>query len=134
MNPVSPIKFCSQKTADLTSTMTVRRKIVSLTVAVLVLFALAAFAALFLQDRIGRRFDGVVGYQMPLNADIGEIDVLTDRYELKQLRLLADLSSGGANAPVIIDEYEAGRAEEATRMREAVDRVKSLLARALQDP
>ena len=114
--------------------MTLRRKIVSLTVAVLVLFALAAFAALFLQDRIGRRFDGVVGYQMPLNATIAEIDVLTDRYELKQMRLVADLFTAGGTANGMLDQYEADRAQEAKRLSDAVDRVKQLLARALQDP
>jgi adenylate cyclase len=114
--------------------MTLRRKIVSLTFGILVLFAFTVTAALVLQDRIGRRFDGVVGYQMPLNADIGEIDVLTDRYELDQLRLIADLSTAGATATAMIDQYEADRAQDATKMREALDRVKALLARALQDP
>ena len=114
--------------------MTLRRKIVSLTFGILVLFALTAVTALVLQDRIGRRFDGVVGYQMPLNAAIAEIDVLTDRYELKQLRLIADLSTAGANASALIDQYEAERVQEANGMREAIDRVKELLARALQDP
>jgi class 3 adenylate cyclase len=113
--------------------MTLRHKIVSLTFGILVLFALTAFTALVLQDRIGRRFDGVVGYQMPLNAAIAEIDVLTDRYELKQLRLIADLSTAGATATAAIDQYEAEREQEAKGMREAIDRVEELLARALQD-
>ena len=114
--------------------MTLRRKIVSLTFGILVLFAATAFTAMILQDRIGRRFDGVVRYQMPLNAAIGEIDVLTDRYELKQLRLIADLSATRTTAPGTLDQYEADRAEEAKAMGEAVARVKELLASALQDP
>jgi adenylate cyclase len=95
--------------------MTLRRKIVSLTFGILVLFALTTFIALVLLDRIGKRFDGVVGYQMPLNAAIAEIDVLTDRYELDQLRLIADLSMAGATATATLDQYEADRAQDAKR-------------------
>lgn len=114
--------------------MTLRRKIVSLTFGVLVLFALTTLAALVLQDRIGRRFVGVVDYQLPLNTAIAEIDVLTDRYELRLLRLVADLSPAGAAATTTLDQYEAQRAQEAAAMSEALDRAKELLARALQDP
>ena len=114
--------------------MTLRRKIVSLTFGILVLFALTALTELLLQDRIGGRFTGVVGYQMPLNAAIAEIDVLTDQYELEQLRLVADLSAAGSDAATKLADHEAARAQQAEKLTAAVDTIKELLANALQDP
>jgi hypothetical protein len=78
--------------------MTLRRKIVSLTLFLLVLFAATAAASLLLQSKIGEQFSAVVDDYLPLNAAVATVDVFTDRYELDLWRLAADLRDGGAGA------------------------------------
>ena len=67
-------------------TMTLRRKIVSLTLCLLLLFMATAAVSLLLQSKINEQFSGVVDDYLPLNAAVATIDVFTDRYELNLLR------------------------------------------------
>jgi len=54
--------------------MTLRRKIVSLTLCLLLLFAVSAAASLLLQSKISEQFSGVVDDYLPLNT--AHIDLL----------------------------------------------------------
>jgi hypothetical protein len=62
--------------------MTLRGKIVSLTVCLLLLFMATAAVSLLLQSKISEQFSGVVDDYLPLNAAVATNDVFTDRYEL----------------------------------------------------
>ena len=75
--------------------MTLRRKIVSLTLCLLLLFIATAAASLLLQSKISEQFSGVVDDYLPLNAAVATIDVFTDRYELDLLRLAARRRKAG---------------------------------------
>jgi hypothetical protein len=50
--------------------MTLRRKIVALTLSLLLLFALTAAASVLLQSKISEQFSGVVDDYLPLNAAV----------------------------------------------------------------
>ena len=93
--------------------MTLRRKIVALTLGLLLLFAMTAAASLLLQNRISEHFSAVVDDYLPLDAVAGTVDVFTDRYELDLRRLAADLREAGANAAAIAQQGEAERVGEA---------------------
>jgi Tfp pilus assembly protein PilX len=80
--------------------MTLRRKIVALTLCLLLLFAMTAAASLLLQNRISEHFSAVVDDYLPLDAAVATIDVFTDRYELDLRRLAADLREAGATCPI----------------------------------
>jgi len=55
--------------------MTSRRKIVSLTLCLLLLFAASAAASLLLQSKISEQFSGAVDDYPPLNTAVATIDV-----------------------------------------------------------
>ena len=84
--------------------MTLRRKIVSLTLCLLLLFMATAAASLLLQSEISEQFSGVVDDYLPLNAAVATIDVFTDRYELDLRRLAADLRDAGTDAAAIAQQ------------------------------
>ena len=93
--------------------MTLRRKIVALTLCLLLLFAMTAAASVLLQSQISERFSGVVDDYLPLNTAVATVDVFTDRYELDLRRLAADLRDAGAGAAAIARQGEAERLREA---------------------
>jgi hypothetical protein len=53
-----------------------RRKIVALTLSLLLLFAMTAAGSVLLQSKISEQFSGVVDDYLPLNAAVATIDVL----------------------------------------------------------
>ena len=75
--------------------MTLRRKMVSLALCLLLLFAASAAASLLLQSKISEQFSGVVDDYLPLNTAVATIDVFTDRYELDLARLTAAMRGAG---------------------------------------
>jgi adenylate cyclase len=93
--------------------MTLRRKIVALTLCLLLLFAMTAAASVLLQSKISEQFSGVVDDYLPLNTAVATVDVFTDRYELDLRRLAADLRDAGAGAAEIARQGEAERLREA---------------------
>jgi hypothetical protein len=95
------------------SNMTLRRKIVALTLCLLLLFTMTAAASVLLQSKISEQFSGVVDDYLPLNAAVATIDVFTDRYELDLRRLAADLRDAGAGAAAITQQGEVERLTEA---------------------
>src|SRR5215472_13122630 len=114
--------------------MTLRRKIVALTLCLLLLFAMTATASLLLQNRISEHFSAVVDDYLPLNATVATIDVFTDRYELDLRRLAADLLDAGADAAAIAQRGEAERVREAALLTATFQNAEAQLDRVVHDP
>jgi adenylate cyclase len=114
--------------------MTLRRKIVSLTLCLLLLFAMTAAASLLLQSKISEQFSGVVDDYLPLNAAVATVDVFTDRYELDLMRLAADLRDAGASAVAIAQQGEAERIREAGVLTTTFRKAEEQLDQVVQDP
>jgi hypothetical protein len=93
--------------------MTLRRKIVALTLCLLLIFGTTTAASLVFQSKISEKFSGVVNDYLPVNAAVATIDVFTDRYELDLRRLAADLRDAGADAVAIAQHGETERLREA---------------------
>jgi adenylate cyclase len=114
--------------------MTLRRKIVSLTLCLLLLFAMTAAASLLLQSKISEQFSGVVDDYLPLNAAVATVDVFTDRYELDLRRLAADLRDAGTDAAAIAQQGEAERLREAGVLTTTFQKAEAQLDQVVQDP
>jgi adenylate cyclase len=114
--------------------MTLRRKIVSLTLALLLLFAVTAAASVVLQHKITVQFSGVVDDYLPLNAAVATVDVFTDRYELDLWRLAADLRDGPADAAAIARQGEAARTRTAEVLTTTFEKAAAALDNIVQDP
>jgi len=113
--------------------MTLRRKIVALTVCLLLLFAMTAAASVLLQSKISEQFSGVVDDYLPLNAAVATVDVFTDRYELDLRRLAADLRDAGAGAAAIAQQGEAERLSEARVLTATFEKTEAQLDQVVQD-
>jgi adenylate cyclase len=114
--------------------MTLRRKIVSLTLALLLLFAMTAAASVVLQHRITVQFSGVVDDYLPLDAAVATVDVFTDRYELDLWRLAADLRDGPADPAAIAQQGEAARTRTAEVLTTTFEKAAAALDNIVQDP
>jgi len=113
--------------------MTLRRKIVALTLCLLLLFAMTAAASVLLQSKISEQFSGVVDDYLPLNAAVATVDVFTDRYELDLRRLAADLRDAGAGAAAIAQQGEAERLSEARVLTATFEKTEAQLDQVVQD-
>src|SRR5215468_9750084 len=113
--------------------MTLRRKIVSLTLCLLLLFVATAVGSLLLQGQISEQFSGVVDDYLPLNAAVATVDVFTDRYELDLRRLAADLRDAGAAAAAIAQQGEAARVREAGVLTTTFHKAEAQLDQVVQD-
>ena len=113
--------------------MTLRRKIVSLTLCLLLLFLATAAASLLLQGKISAQFSGVVDDYLPLNAAVATIDVFTDRYELDLFRLAAELRNSGGAADALAKEGEAERLRQAGVLTTTFRTAEEQLNRFVQD-
>jgi adenylate cyclase len=114
--------------------MTLRRKIIALTLGLLLLFGITAAASLLLQNRISEHFSAVVDDYLPLDAAVATIDVFTDRYELDLRRLAADQREAAANAEAIAQQGEAGRRREAEVLTTTFQKTEAQLDAIVQDP
>jgi adenylate cyclase len=114
--------------------MTLRRKILSLTLGLLVLFAVTAAASVILQNRMNYRFDLIVQDQLPLNAASETIDVATDAYELGLLRRAVGLPHGGAAKAAGTLDIEAARLQDAELLTTTFRRFEDILERMIADP
>src|SRR6516165_2819139 len=114
--------------------MTLRRKIVSLTVCLLLLFMATAAVSLLLQSKISEQISGVVEDYLPLNAAVATIDVFTDRYELDLRRLSADLGDAGADAEALAHQGEAERVAEVGVLTATFQKAEAQLDQGVQDP
>jgi adenylate cyclase len=113
--------------------MTLRGKIVSLTVCLLLLFMATAAVSLLLQSKISEQFSGVVDDYLPLNAAVATIDVFTDRYELDLMRLAAGLRNSGAAPDALAKDREAERLREAEVLTTTFQTAEEELNRLVQD-
>ena len=113
--------------------MTLRRKIVALTLCLLLLFAMTAAASVVLQSKISEQFSGVVDDNLPLDTAVATVDVFTDRYELDLRRLAADLRDAGAGAAVIAQQGEAERLREAGVLTTTFQKAEAQLDQTVQD-
>jgi hypothetical protein len=114
--------------------MTLRRKIVSLTLCLLLLFMATAAASLLLQNEISEQFSGVVDDYLPLNAAVATIDVFTDRYELDLMRLAAGLRGVGTEAGALAQQGEAERLREAGVLTTTFQTAEEQLNQFVHDP
>src|SRR6516165_11883412 len=114
--------------------MTLRRKIVSLTVCLLLLFMATAAVSLLLQSKINEQFSGVVDDYLPLNAAVATIDVFTDRYELDLLRRAVALRNSQATAGALATEGEAERLRQAELLTTTFHTSEEQLNRFVKDP
>jgi adenylate cyclase len=113
--------------------MTLRRKIVSLTLCLLLLFMATVAVSLLLQGKVSEQFSGVVDDYLPLNAAVATIDVFTDRYELDLMRLAARLRNSGAAPDALAKEGEAERLREAEVLTTTFQTAEEQLNRLVQD-
>ena len=113
--------------------MTLRRKIVALTLCLLLLFAMTAAASVVLQSKISEQFSGVVDDNLPLDTAVATVDVFTDRYELDLRRLAADLRDAGAGAPAIAQQGEAERLREAGVLTTTFKKAEAQLDQTVKD-
>jgi hypothetical protein len=113
--------------------MTLRRKIVSLTLCLLLLFIATTAVSPLLQSKIGEQFSGVVDDYLPLNAAVATIDVFTDRYELELMRLAARLRNSGAAPDALAKEGEVQRLHEAEALTTTFQTAEEQLNRFVQD-
>ena len=114
--------------------MTLRRKIVSLTLCLLLLFVATAVGSLLLQGQISEQFSGVVDEYLPLNAAVATIDVFTDRYELDLLRIAAALRDAGSGAGGLAEQGEAERLRQAELLTTTFKTAEVQLNQFVQDP
>ena len=113
--------------------MTLRRKIVALTLCLLLLFAMTAAASVVLQSKISEQFSGVVDDNLPLDTAVATVDVFTDRYELDLRRLAADLRDAGAGAAAIAQQGEAERLREAGVLTTTFQKAEAQLDQTVKD-
>ena len=110
--------------------MTVRIKILALSVGLLLIFAVVLMSSVAMQRRTSHQVSAIIDFHLPLAAVIADLDVATDEYELVAMRLLAVPDVTAATV-------EAGRRGlDRNRERIATDfqRADALLAQALADP
>ena len=110
--------------------MTVRIKILALSVALLLIFAVVLVTAVAMQRRTSHQVSAIIDFHLPLAAVISDLDVATDDFELLVDRLLLrpDVTPEGIAA--------GQRAVDEQRARIATDfqRADALVNQALIDP
>jgi adenylate cyclase len=110
--------------------MTVRVKILALSVSLLLIFAVVLMGSVTMQRRTSHQVAAIIDFHLPLAAVIADLDVATDEYELVALRLVA--------APdVTAEAVEVGRrglAKNKERIATDFQRADALLDQALADP
>lgn len=110
--------------------MTVRIKILALSVGLLLLFAVVLAGSVAMQRRSSQKVAAIIDFHLPLAAVIADLDVATDQYELITQRLLLV-------PEITLPAVEAGRrALDMDKARIATDfeRAHALLDRSLADP
>ena len=110
--------------------MTLRIKILALSVGLLLIFAVVLFSSVAMQERTSRHVAGIIEFHLPLSAVIADLDVATDEFELiaSRLLLLPDVTPA---------DVEAGRralARDRERIAADFQKANDLLDQALVDP
>jgi adenylate cyclase len=109
--------------------MTVRIKILALSVALLLIFAVVLVSSVVMQRRTSHQVSAIIDFHLPLAAVISDLDVATDEFELVVDRLLL--------LPTVTPSaVEAGRAavdQDRARIASDFQRADTLLNEALVD-
>ena len=110
--------------------MPIRLKILSIAVALLVVFGIVIGVSAVLQEQVTNEIDGITHYHQPLAAAVADFDVITDEYELLPLRLLrlsapsqSDIDAAVQREQVIVREMQGD-----------LDTADAIIAKAIDDP
>src|SRR5262245_5909962 len=110
--------------------MTVRVKILALSVGLLLIFGVVLVASVTMQRRTSHQVSAIIDFHLPLAAVIADLDVATDRFELTALRLL----QLGAITPADVQAGRRGLDLTRARIENDFQRADALLSQALADP
>ena len=110
--------------------MTVRVKILAISVVLLLLFAGVLFASVAMQQRTSHQVAAITEFHLPLAAVIADLDVATDQYELivERLLLLPDVTPAAVKAGRLALDMDKARIADDFKQADA------LLVQALADP
>jgi len=110
--------------------MTVRVKILAISVILLLLFAGVLFASVAMQRRTSYQVAAITEFHLPLAAVIADLDVATDQYELilQRLLVLPDVTPAAVKAGRLTLEKDKARIAEDFQTADTV------VERALADP
>ena len=110
--------------------MTVRVKILAISVVLLLLFAGVLFASVAMQQRTSHQVAVITEFHLPLAAIIADLDVATDQYEMivERLLLLPAIS------PAAVKTARGALEKDKARIADDFTQADALLARALGDP
>lgn len=110
--------------------MTVRIKILALSIGLLLIFAVVLMGSVAMQRRTSNQVAAIIDFHLPLAAVIADLDVATDEYELVAMRLLAapDVTAEA------VEVTRRGLATNKERIATDFQRADALLDQALADP
>ena len=109
--------------------MTLRLKILSIAIALLVVFGIVVGISAILQHEVTIEISGITRYHEKLTAAIADFDVISFEYELVPLRLLRR-SDAGSGEIASLTEREAAIARQ---MRADLDTADAVIAAAIGD-
>jgi hypothetical protein len=110
--------------------MPIRLKILSIAVALLVVFGIVIGVSAILQEQVTNEIDGITRYHQPLAAAVADFDVITDEYELLPLRLLRLTAPSQSD----IDAAEQREQVIVRQMQGDLDTADAIIAKAIDDP
>ena len=105
--------------------MTVRIKILALSVVLLLLFGGVLMGSVAMQRRTSHQVAAIIEFHLPLAAAIADLDVATDEYELIAQRLLATPDT----TPAAVEAGRRALDVDKTRIAADFQRADSLLVR-----
>jgi hypothetical protein len=109
--------------------MTVRIKILALSVVLLLLFGGVLMVSVAMQQRTSHQVAAIIEFHLPLAAAIADLDVATDAYELIVQRLLLLPEA----TPAVLEVGRHALDVDKTRIAADFQQADSLLERALAD-
>jgi adenylate cyclase len=110
--------------------MTVRIKILALSVALLLIFAVVLMSSIAMQRRTSHQVSAIIDFHLPLAAVISDLDVATDDFELVVDRLLLQPDV----TPAAVDAGRRALDRDKARIATDFQRADTLLNEALVDP
>lgn len=110
-------------------TLSIRLKILALSVAMLAILCSALFVSLKLQESVHEEIAAVTDYHIPLTGLITEIDVHTFEYELNLFRLLQKEEA----TPYEYAKVERDERRHIRIINESFDRFEALIVKAIAD-
>jgi adenylate cyclase len=109
--------------------MTIRIKILSISLAFLVIFGVVISVSTNLQRRLSREVHSTFQYNTPVRTLISDFDVLSDEYELIVLRLVRRTDA----SPAEIESEIARARKDAEQMSEDLGKINTLMEQAMTD-